>query len=131
MSPDQRLGGKIMEDANSDELSAFVSSTLKAIATGVVEAQPIKMRSAHDTGVSGYTAPREIEFDIAVSAKRTGSGGGGLKVTVFGIGANAEGTIASEASTVSRIRFSVPTQYKRLKEDNVLPVKPAKGWGDD
>ena len=108
------------EQANSDELSVFVSSTLKAIAAGIADAQATQISSAHGTGVSGFTAPKEVEFDIAVSAKQTGSGGGGLKVAVFGIGANADAQAGSENSTISRIKFSVPTNFK----EHSKPAQP-------
>ena len=42
--------------------------------------------------------------------------GGGFKVVVFGIGANAKGEEGSESSTVSRIRFNVPTNFKSTTE---------------
>jgi Trypsin-co-occurring domain 2 len=100
------------EKANSDELSIFVSSTLKAIASGVADAQETQISSAHGTGVFGFNAPTDVEFDVAVSAKQTGTEGGGLKVAVFGIGANVGGQVGSENSSISRIRFSVPTNFK-------------------
>ena len=103
------------EAADSDELSVFVSSTLLAIAAAIGEAQTAKISSAHGTGKSGYTAPKEVEFDIAVSAKRTGTAGAGLKVAVFGIGGNAGGEQGTESSTVSRIKFVVPTSFKKDK----------------
>jgi hypothetical protein len=100
------------EEVNSDELSIFVSSTLKAIASGVADAQKTQISSAHNTGTFGFSSPKDIEFDVAVSAKQTGTGGAGLKVAVFGIGANAGGQLASENATISRIRFSIPTNFK-------------------
>ena len=108
------------DDANSEELSAFVASTLKAIAAGISEAQGIQISSAHRTGFSGYTAPKEVAFDIAVAAKTTGASGAGLKVAVFGIGANAEGKLGSENSTVSRIKFSVPMNFKSTGPESDL-----------
>jgi hypothetical protein len=109
------------EKPDSEELAVFVESTLRAIATGIQNAQDAQISSAHGTGKSGYAAPRDIEFDIAVSAKRTGSTGAGLKVAVFGIGANAGGDLTAESATVSRIRFAVPTNFKRtepLRDDD-------------
>lgn len=100
------------ENANSDELSVFVASTLKAIAVGIADAQSVQIASAHGTGISGFSAPKAIEFDVAVSAKSTGASGGGLKVAVFGIGANVDGKLSSESATVSRIKFTVPTGFK-------------------
>lgn len=115
------------QDPNSDELSAFVSSVLRAIAEGIGDSQGLKIESAHRTGVHGFNAPKEVEFDIAVSAKSTGATDGGLKIAVFGIGANVAGSTVSENSTISRIRFSVPTSFKETSKDatSVLPTKTA------
>jgi hypothetical protein len=106
------------KNADSDELAAFVSSTLRAIAAGIHDAQASQIRSAHGTGVSGYTAPRQVEFDIAVTAKKIGTAGGGFKVEVFSIGANATGEKSSESSTVSRIKFVIPTSFKNLEPES-------------
>jgi hypothetical protein len=111
------------EEANSDELTIFVASTLKAIAAGVADAQQVQIASAHGKGVFGFSAPKDVEFDVAVSAKHTGTGGAGLKVAVFGIGANAGGQLANENSTISRIRFSVPTNFK--ENAKAAPVVPS------
>lgn len=100
---------------DTDELQAFVAGTLKAIAAGIEEAQGTTMVSAHGSGVFGFSALDEVEFDVAVSAKATGESGGGLKVAVFGIGGGMSATEGSESSTISRIRFSVPTSFKRIK----------------
>ena len=43
------------EKANSEELSAFVTSTLRAIAVGISDAQGVQITSAHGTGISGFT----------------------------------------------------------------------------
>jgi hypothetical protein len=102
----------VSENPDTDELRVFVASTLKAIAAGIAEAQDTKIASAHGTGVFGFNAPKDIEFDVAVSAKLTGKAGGGMKVAVFGIGANLGAEEGSENSTVSRIKFSVPTNFK-------------------
>jgi hypothetical protein len=101
-----------MTQANSDELAAFIASTLLGIAEGIKAAQGTQISSAHGTGVSGFTAPTAVEFDVAVSASKSDNVGGGLKVAVFGIGANTKADIGSESSTISRIRFSVPTNFK-------------------
>lgn len=100
------------DSADTEELSTFVASTLKAIALGIEEAQGTQISSAHKSGIFGFSAPEEIEFDVAVSAKTTGKAGGGMKVAVFGIGANLAGEEGNENSTISRIRFSIPTKFK-------------------
>lgn len=120
----RRNGGKMTDgkngsDADSDELAAFVASTLKAIARGIHDAQEDTLiRSAHGTGVSGFSAPKEVEFDIAVSAKKAGSAKGGFKVEVFSVGANAGGEKNSESSSVSRIKFSIPTNFKNTSDSS-------------
>jgi len=110
----------VSESADTEELTAFVASTLKAIAAGIEEAQGTQITSAHGTGIFGFSAPEFIDFDIAVSAKNSGKAGGGMKVAVFGIGANlgAEGGI--ENSTISRIRFSIPTNFKDTRPKRPL-----------
>ena len=120
---------EMTEDANSDELAAFVASTLRAIASGIREAQSTKIASAHGTGTSGYAAPKEVEFDIAVSAKTTGSTGAGFKVAVFGIGANVGGDAGRENSNISRIKFSVPTNFKSSVSSPAIPT--TTGWNRD
>lgn len=109
----------VSNKANTEELEAFVASTLKAIAAGIQDAQGTNISSAHGTGVFGFNAPSEIEFDVAVSAKVSGKEDGGMKVAVFGIGANLGNEKGSESSTISRIRFSIPTNFK-----NTTPPKP-------
>ncbi len=109
----------VSKKADAEELEAFVASTLKAVAAGIGEAQGTQIESAHGTGVFGFTAPTEIEFDVAVSAKASGKVDSGMKVAVFGIGANLGAEEGNESSTISRIRFSIPTNFK-----NTSPPKP-------
>jgi Trypsin-co-occurring domain 2 len=102
------------EDVESNELKLFVTSTLKAIMEGVADAQPdARVRSAFGTGEFAYSAPDNVTFDVAVTAKHTGTARGGMKIQVFSIGANAGGDVSTEASTVSRIQFTIPTKFKR------------------
>ncbi|MBL0767799.1 hypothetical protein JI743_03170 [Sphingopyxis sp. DHUNG17] len=105
------------ETANSDELSAFVTSTLVAIAKGITDAQGTQIKSAHGTGISGFSAPKEVEFDIAVSAKKVGTAEGGFKVQVFSVGANLGASDSSESSSVSRIKFVVPSHFKSTQSE--------------
>jgi hypothetical protein len=102
------------DDIELNELQLFVTSTLTAIMGGVADAQPsAKVRSAFDTGEFAFSAPDSVGFDVAVTAKHSGNARGGFKIQVFSIGANAGGDVSSEASTVSRIQFSIPTKFKR------------------
>lgn len=102
------------DEIEVNELQLFVTSTLKAIMDGVAGAQPdAAVRSAWDTGEFRYSAPENVTFDVAVSAKHSGTARGGFKIQVFSLGANAGGDVSSEASTVSRIQFVIPTKFKR------------------
>ena len=67
-------------------------------------------------GEFAFSAPDSVAFDVAVTAKHAGSARGGFKIQVFSIGANAGGDVSSEASTVSRIQFTIPTKFKRDRE---------------
>ena len=100
------------QTANADELRAFVQSTLKAIFDGVRDSQKLaNVPGKNGGGAAAFTLPKEVAFDIAVSAKSTGGKSGGLKLEVFSVGANVGGEKTSENSTVSRISFSVPYIY--------------------
>ena len=105
------------EAVESNELQLFVTSTLAAIMKGIAEAQgDARVRSAHGTGEFGFSAPDKVAFDVAVTAKHSGTARSGFKIQVFSIGANAGGDISSEASTISRIQFEVPTKFKRDRD---------------
>jgi hypothetical protein len=109
---------KTTPEADNEELRAFVSSTLHAIMGGISDCRESAIaKSAFGTGEWRFNPPKEVEFDIAVQAKRTGKTGGGLKVEVFSIGANAAKDVSHENSSVSRIRFSVWTGFKSIKND--------------
>jgi hypothetical protein len=118
----------VTDKTNTDELTAFVASTLKAIAAGIEEAQGTQIASAHGTGTFGFRAPTEVEFDVAVSATTSEAGGGGMKVSVFGIGGNLDAKLGSESSTISRIRFSVPTTFKSNNSPDASPLPTANRW---
>jgi hypothetical protein len=103
-------------EADNEELKAFVSSSLRAIMAAVSNVrEAARAKSAHGTGEWAFSPPDKVEFDVAVQAKRTGQTGGGLKVQVFSVGANARKDVAHENSTVSRIRFTVPAKFKKGK----------------
>ena len=95
---------------DSDELTAFVSSTLRAIAEGVEEAARAT-RVDKERGHTQFEMPNAIVFDVAVTAKRTGATSKGLKVEVFNVGGGIDGKKAAEHETVSRIRFEVPWRH--------------------
>ncbi|WNO52626.1 hypothetical protein [Stakelama saccharophila] len=92
---------------DSDELTAFVASTLKAIAAGVEDASDQTSVEMNDF-VFGFDMPEAVSFDLAVSATRNIAKGGGLKVHVASLIAG-EGKLSSEqkAEEISRIAFDV------------------------
>jgi hypothetical protein len=102
----------------NDELRSFIAGTLRSIMNGISDAQPdARVVSAHGTGVFAFNSPTAVSFDIAVTAERTGSKKGGFEVKVLSLGANAGADTGSKNSTVSRIQFTVPTGFKRNKND--------------
>jgi len=100
----------VSESVDNEELTAFVAATLTAIASGVDAASSSSIRQSAN-GRSTFEMPNKVSFDIAVTAKRTTQGGGGLKVQVFSVGGGVDGRHASESETVSRISFEVPWRH--------------------
>ena len=98
----------VSEVVDSNELSAFVASTLKAIAAGVREAKSDTSVSTHSYENS-FEIPDSVAFDIAVTAGRVDAVGGGFKIQIASmIGGQASAKRTEEDRTVSRIAFSVP-----------------------
>jgi len=99
-----------IEAVDNDELTAFVSSTLRAIAAGVDEAAR-NTRVDKERGYTQFEMPPKVVFDVAVTAKRTAGTSKGLKVEVFNVGGGLEGKKSTDHETVSRIQFEVPWQH--------------------
>jgi hypothetical protein len=51
---------------------------------------------------------QEIQFDVAVTVESKGDAGAKAGIKVCGIEANVGGTVSSNSSTVSRVKFHVP-----------------------
>ena len=85
---------------NNDELAAFVTSTLIAIANGVEGASTENFK---------FVVPHTVNFEVAVKATKSAEAGGGLRIQVF----SAEGKKASHDEEVSRITFEVRSSEKR------------------
>jgi hypothetical protein len=115
------------------ELSDFVSQTLVQIVRAVEKAQKELADStasvnpggvlwqdgigrSNNATVDTHAIVQQVGFDVAVTAKshKTGSGKGGVNVSVLSIG--AEGKAIAIQGQESRIRFSVPLR---------LPAGPA------
>ena len=92
----------VSDPINNEELAAFVTSTLNAIAAGVGAATS----DTHD-----FDLPNKIAFEVAVKATKNSEVGGGFKIQVF----SAEGKKASHDEAVSKITFEVSTASKNLR----------------
>ena len=115
-----------MSDEQNDdfsELRAFVSGTLKAIMDGISDAQATaKLSSPFGSGMHAYNAPKEVSFDVAVSAERATSAKGGFNLKILSVGADAGATNDKSESTVTRIQFSVRTEFKSKHADRPVNI---------
>ena len=114
-----------LASVDNDELTAFVASTLNAIASGIDQASQASMKHSNN-GHSSFEMPSKVVFDVAVTARRVNETDKGLKVEVFSIGAGAKGKNSVHSETVSRISFEVPWQYKRTAPINTTSTRT--GW---
>lgn len=98
------------------ELDEFVELTLKQILQGIKKAQASEdggnisplldgkpQMGGNLVALGDYGMFTRVDFDVSVSAEK--SGGGTAKLAVFGVGAEAGGAIRSAAE--NRITFSV------------------------
>jgi hypothetical protein len=120
----------VVTDSTQDdfeELRAFVAGSLKAVMDGITDVQPTaQMKSAFGSGIHAYNAPKEVNFDIAVSAERTTSAKGGFSLKILSVGAGTEAYGEKAHSTVTRIQFSVRTEFRRSDEGRAINY-PSKG----
>ncbi len=108
-----------------EELRAFITGSLKAIVDGIADAQQAsQLTSPFGSGTHAYNAPKEVSFDIAVSAEHSKSAKGGFSLRVLSVGAGAEAEGGDKQSTATRIQFSVRTEFKANKVD--VDPKPVK-----
>ena len=111
-----------VENDDFSELRAFVAGTLKAIMDGISDVQPTaQMSSPFGSGVHAYNAPKEVSFDVAVSAERKSTAKGGFSLKVLSVGADASAAGEKAQSTVTRIQFSVRTEFKEKNSDKPIP----------
>ena len=82
------------EKIDNDELTAFVTSTLNAIAGGV---------EASDSNTRRFKVPDRVSFEIAVKAVRTAGAGASLKLQIF----NADIKKSDQNEEMSRVSFDV------------------------
>jgi hypothetical protein len=114
---------ELAEPMNNDELSAFVSSTLRAIAAGVDEAAQMS-RANKERGFSSFEMPDKVAFDVAVTARKSGEKSGGVKIEILRMGGGIEGKRSEGHETVSRIQFEVGWKYTHTAPIN-QPTVPS------
>lgn len=101
------------------ELEEFVEITLRQILAGVMKAQATEdggnvspllegmpQLGGNLVALGDYGVFTRVDFDVSVTAEK--SGGGAAKLSVFGVG--AEGGAALKAASANRISFSVPVR---------------------
>ena len=105
------------------DLKEFVQKTLTQIAEGVVAAQECAPKGAgvnpriqgspqsDENLTSSGTRLQEVEFDVALTTTDSSSLGVGILIAVIGGGGSAE----ESATSVSRIKFSVPIELPKGK----------------
>ena len=109
------------DTVDNNELTAFIAQTLEAIGSGI-SGSGIS-QSYGPIGAEAFRMPKEVKFDIAVTAKHSAEAGGSLKIQVFGAGLDVGGKGGAEAQTVSRVQFTVPWHYESVFERLAGPSK--------
>ncbi|URD61800.1 hypothetical protein M8312_04610 [Sphingomonas sp. KRR8] len=113
------------EDTKDDfsELRAFISGSLKAIIEGIADVQKeAQLTSPFGSGTHAFNVPKEVSFDIAVSAERTVSARGGFSLKILSVGASTEAAGDRANSTVTRLQFAVPTGFKSKHADQPVSI---------
>lgn len=106
------------------DLEKFISTAIVQIVRATVSAQKevadvgAWVNPAVVSAASGSTVVkdesglehhvREIQFDVAITAGDEQTAGAGAGITVLGLKLGADGKVAYENSTVSRVQFSIP-----------------------
>lgn len=96
------------EKIDNQELAAFITSTLNAIAGGVEATKP---------GTRSFSVPGKVSFEVAVKAVRTAGAGAGLKLQVF----SAEGKAQKHDEEVSRVSFDVVSESTAARGPISIP----------
>ncbi|MGB7373768.1 trypco2 family protein [Pontixanthobacter sp.] len=104
-----------------NELTEFIAQSLRAINDGIKKSGI--SQAFGPVGAEAFRMPKDVKFDIAVTAKQSKEAGGGLKLQVFGAGVDVGGKGADEAQTVSRIEFTIPWQYEGVLDRAIGPKK--------
>jgi hypothetical protein len=88
------------------DLEQFVQITLEQIIRGVKGAHLCAAEQAASINSSGTS--QVIEFDVAVTTTEDGQKKGAAGLLVLGMGIGGQITSGTSASSISRVKFSVP-----------------------
>lgn len=126
------------------ELKDFIKDTIRAIAEATTELQdelgpqgilvnPPTNGRDQSVFVEGdkrfYHRPvKDVEFDVALTVEKSGSGSAGAKVKIAIIEANLGGEMAGSSQQVSRLKFSVPLALRATDEEVSNRVEAEKEW---
>lgn len=124
------------------ELKDFIKDTIRAIAEATTELQDelspkgILLNpptNGHDQAVFvegdkryHHRPVKDVEFDVALTVGKTGSGGAGAKVNIAIFEANVGGEIAGSSQQVSRLKFSVPLALRATSEEVINRAEAEK-----
>lgn len=126
------------------ELKDFIKDTIRAIAEATTELQDelspkgILLNpptNGHDQTifVEGdkryhHRPVKEVEFDVALTVGKTGSGSAAAKVKIAILEANVGGELSGSSQQVSRLKFSVPLALRATAEEVSNRVESEKDW---
>jgi hypothetical protein len=109
-----------------NELTEFISQTLRAIGVGITSSGIAQPRGLG--GSDSFRMPREVCFDVAITATHSKEGGGGIKLKVLGSGLDVQGKGGTQNQTVSRVQFTVPWEYEGPFDRLAGPTKSQKSY---
>ena len=91
------------------ELRDFIQQTLEQIVLGVKASHKVILDNQGTVGIAPKPGPSqtEVQFDIAVTARRSAATSNVDRVEVVSMVVNEEESHASELGSISRIRFKV------------------------
>ncbi len=90
------------------ELKDFVSQSFQDIANGVIDAQEKLKETDAIINAFNQVKLRNIEFDIATTAREGKEIEGKAGIKIYVASANAGGKSISENSSISRLKFTIP-----------------------
>lgn len=99
------------------ELKEFISTTLKQVVEGVIDAQDYMKKEKINAIISPagtYVKEKSIDFDVAITVNESNStsAGGGINVASI-ITAGGKKNSESTEQSISRVKFSVGVNLPR------------------